>query len=208
VIHKEADVDESALIINSSIGKKCWVARNSRFCYSTLGDYSYISENSHVFSSFIGKYTSISWNVSIGPANHDYKRITQHSMLFSNRFGMIDSTKPHAYNQYEGKVEIGNDVWIGCGSCITRGVTIGDGAVIGAGAFVSKDIPPYAIVINANQIIGYRFSKDVIAAFLDFKWWDYPDDIIKKNINEFAKDNVSVNDILKLKKMMGEQNDE
>lgn len=141
-----ANVSDTAKIINSEVGEYCQLFDDSMLCYSCLGDFSYLSRRTSVFSAVIGKYCSISWNVSIGPAVHDYKRITQHAMLYASRFGMIESPQHRYYDQYEKETIIGNDVWIGCNAVIMRGVHVGDGAVIGANAVVTKDVPPYTIL--------------------------------------------------------------
>lgn len=80
----------------------------------------------------------------------------------------------------KGDVVIGNDVWIGADALILSGVTVGHGAVVGARAVVTKDIPPYAIVVgNPARVIKYRFASDQIAALLQLAWWDLPDEQIK-----------------------------
>lgn len=83
-------------------------------------------------------------------------------------------------------IEIGNDVWIGTIAVILSGVHIGDGAVVGAGAIVTKDVEPYEIVggVPAKHI-RYRFSKEMIASFLRIKWWDWPLSKIEENIELF-----------------------
>ena len=70
---------------------------------------------------------------------------------------------------------IGNDVWIGRNAVIKDGVTVGDGAIIGTSAVVTKDVPPYAIVVGVPaRIIRYRFSPEIIEALLELRWWDLP----------------------------------
>lgn len=81
----------------------------------------------------------------------------------------------------KGPVRIGNDVWIGWGATIMSGVTIGDGAVIGAQSMVTKDVEPYAIVAgNPARFIKFRFSPQVKARLLQSKWWDLTDPEIVK----------------------------
>ena len=84
---------------------------------------------------------------------------------------------------HKGDIVIGNDVWIGYEAVIMAGVTIGDGAIIGARAVVTKDVPPYTIVggVPAREI-RRRFSDDVIARLLELKWWDWPAEQIQRNI--------------------------
>lgn len=82
------------------------------------------------------------------------------------------------------KSVIGNDVWIGFEAVILSGVTIGDGAIIGTRAVVTKDVPPYTIVggIPAKPI-KKRFSEDVISKLLKIQWWNWPENRVKQNID-------------------------
>jgi len=74
-------------------------------------------------------------------------------------------------------IVVGSDVWIGYRVLILGGVTIGHGAVIGAGAVVRKDVPPFAIVGGVPaRVIRYRFDPEQIAALLEIRWWDWPED--------------------------------
>lgn len=89
-------------------------------------------------------------------------------------------------------VEIGNDVWIGSGALLLPGVHIGDGAIIAAGAVVTKDVEPYAIVGGVPaKIIRKRFNDEQIKYLLELKWWDKPEEWVRshadyfRNIQEF-----------------------
>lgn len=74
-----------------------------------------------------------------------------------------------------GDTTIGNDVWIGRDAVVLPGVTIGDGAIIGAHAVVARDVPAYAIVVgNPAQVVRHRFSPEVIARLQAIRWWDWP----------------------------------
>ena len=80
---------------------------------------------------------------------------------------------------------IGNDVWIGYETVILSGVTIGDGAIIGSRAVVTKDVPPYTIVGGVPaKTIRKRFSDDDIEALQKMKWWDWPIEQIQAHISE------------------------
>ncbi len=83
----------------------------------------------------------------------------------------------------KGDIVIGNDVWIGYEAVILAGVTVGDGAVIGARAMVTKDVPPYTIVGGVPaKPIRKRFSEETISEMLALKWWDWPKERIARNI--------------------------
>jgi acetyltransferase-like isoleucine patch superfamily enzyme len=74
----------------------------------------------------------------------------------------------------KGDVVIGNDVWIGFGALILSGVTIGDGAVIGARSVVTRDVPPYAIAGgNPSRVLRARFSEQEVQDLLRIRWWDW-----------------------------------
>jgi virginiamycin A acetyltransferase len=131
----------------------------------------------------IGRYCSISKGVSIMDANHPLSNKSTHPYFYESQYGIIK--KSHINHIPK---EIGNDVWLGKNSIIVPSVRrIGNGAVVAAGAVVTKDVPNYAIVGgNPARIIKYRFDKKVIEKLEKEKWW--LDDInnIKKNINDFV----------------------
>ena len=83
----------------------------------------------------------------------------------------------------KGDIVIGNDVWIGYEATILSGVTIGDGAIIGAKAVVTKDVPPYSVVggVPAKKI-KQRFDAETIQKLQQLKWWDWPDEKIRQAI--------------------------
>ena len=81
----------------------------------------------------------------------------------------------------KGDIIIGNDVWIGYRAAIMPGVTIGDGAIIGACSVVTRDVPPYSIVGgNPARIIRKRFDEQTIAQLQQLAWWDWPVDKISR----------------------------
>ncbi|GIU46219.1 hexapeptide transferase [Shewanella sairae] len=73
-----------------------------------------------------------------------------------------------------GNTVIGNDVWIGSEAMIMPGVTIGDGAVIGSRAVITKDVAPYSVVVGNNKLVKQRFDDAAVAQLLTMKWWDWP----------------------------------
>lgn len=126
----------------------------------------------------IGRYCSIADNVNINPTQHpvDWLGITarqyNQGYLGFDRFGGKDVQVKEW--QSSERVEIGNDVWIGTNAVIMGGVKIGDGAIVAAGAVVTKDVPPYAIVGGVPaKVIKYRFDEATIQELLALQWWNY-----------------------------------
>ncbi len=91
----------------------------------------------------------------------------------------------------KGDIVVGNDVWIGYEAVILSGVTIGDGAVIGARAVVTKDVPPYTIVGGVPaKPIKKRFSEENIKKLQSICWWDWPKEKIAENITAIQSGNI------------------
>ncbi len=83
----------------------------------------------------------------------------------------------------KGPITVGHDVWFGARCIILGGVTIGNGAVVGAGSIVTRDIPPYAVAVgNPARIIRYRFAPEVIERLQALQWWNWSDDLIRERV--------------------------
>jgi virginiamycin A acetyltransferase len=130
----------------------------------------------------IGRYSSIASGVRILNHNHPIGFKGTSGLFFNPALGLCDDWLT-PFNP----LTIGNDVWIGANAVVLPEVnSIGDGAVIGAGAVVSRDVPPYAVVLgNPGRVVKYRFSAEVIARLLQEKWWERDLDELAGRIQEF-----------------------
>lgn len=133
----------------------------------------------------IGKFCSIACGAKFlfNSANHTLQSISTYPFpLFFEEWGLEKGDVTDAWDN-KGDIIIGNDVWIGYEAVILAGVTIGDGAIIGTRAVVTKDVPPYTIVggVPARQI-RKRFTDDRINALLQMQWWNWPEERIRQNI--------------------------
>ena len=146
-----------------------------------IDDYSYVEPYTSVISANIGKFCSIGKCCQIGPWEHPTEYITTSPEVLRKVLN-----RGELYSDLPARANIGNDVWIGSNSIIMGGVTVGNGAIVGAGAVVTKDVPDYAIVVGSPaRVIKYRFDNEKINKLLELKWWDWSIEKIKENAEVF-----------------------
>lgn len=201
VVGERTIIRDGSRIENSKFGLNVDLQRNAMIYNTKINDYTYTGRNFVAWHSRIGKFCSISWNVSIGGANHDFHRITQHAFLYASQFGFLGKDEEPKYNRFSDDCVVGNDVWIACNVVICRGVHIGDGAVIAAGAVVTKDVEPYTIVAGVPaKVIKERCPRELATRLNNANWWNLPSEIIKDNLNLFAEE-ISETSIFKLEQI-------
>lgn len=140
----------------------------------------------------IGKFCSIACGARFlfNSANHTMRSLSTYPFpIFYEEWEHGIRTDKAWDNK--GDIVIGNDVWIGYEAVIMAGVTVGDGAIIGTRAVVTKDVPPYTIVGGVPaKPIRKRFSDDIIAQLLHLKWWDFPPEEILPKIKDIQSGNL------------------
>jgi virginiamycin A acetyltransferase len=129
----------------------------------------------------IGRYSGIYPTVKAFSANHPMDRKSTHAFFFNPKLGYAKSDITRT------KLTIGNDVCVYHNAIILPSVNrIGDGAVIGAGAVVTKDVPDFAVVVgNPGKVIKYRFSEQTIRKLKQERWWDRDIKELQKSLDEF-----------------------
>jgi phosphonate metabolism protein (transferase hexapeptide repeat family) len=189
----ETVVDPTVRLREAEIGRRCEILANTRVEYSSLGDYSYLGENCDVADTVIGKFTAIANAVRIGAPNHPMERPSQHRFTYCPEYYEASATRDHAFfgDRRAARVVIGNDCWIGHGAIILPNVSVGDGAVIAAGAVVSRNVTPYTIVGGVPaRPIRKRFSDAVAERLRRIAWWDWPDEVIFKRLADFQSESI------------------
>ncbi|MCG7508136.1 DapH/DapD/GlmU-related protein [Mesorhizobium retamae] len=169
-IHPTAELKSCRLGRYAAIGERV-VLREV-----TVGDFSYFERHAEAIYTTIGKFCSIAANTRINALEHPMERLTTHKVSY----------RPNEYFRWLGvdgdfrerrrlkSVTIGHDVWIGHGAVILPAVTVGNGAVIGANAVVSRDVPAYMIVAgNPAKPLRRRFPENVAARIEALAWWDW-----------------------------------
>lgn len=163
------------------------------------GKHSYGPLCNHWLVESVGAFCSFAPGTDV-VQNHAVQYISTSTFLYQG----FDSIFPHPYEAYsnsewyiEGvrpygnvnklkRITIGNDVWLGQNVLITNGSNIGNGAIAGAGAIITKDVPDYAVVVGAPaRIIRYRYTLEQIDALNKIQWWNWPDEIIREKYHDF-----------------------
>jgi virginiamycin A acetyltransferase len=152
---------------------------------AAIGAFTYFGSNSTFSAARAGRYCSFARGVEVGLPQHPADWVTTSPipyfsgfLNFERHFAVADPAwrrgLPVVPYQTVPTTVIGNDVWIGASVYVKDGITIGDGAIIGAHSVVTKDVPPYAIVVgNPARVLRYRFADAMIERLLALRWWDY-----------------------------------
>lgn len=155
---------------HNEIDKTTYIRNSSGIVYSKIGKYCWINKGVGMNHVEMGNYCSVAGSVSIGGMEHSVSRISTSARLSDSGYS-------------DHITHIGHDVWIGAQTYIRQGVSIGNGAVIGAKSFVNKDVPPYAIVVGIPaKVLRYRFSEEIINELNKSHYWDYDPNEAKKII--------------------------
>ena len=165
---------------DDSRGPEHFVARCVRYHFDFIGD-----------RLIIGKFVAIAQAAQfiMNGANHPMSGFSTFPFAM---FGVENApaVTPGALG-HRGDTVIGNDVWIGREAVIMPGITIGDGAIIGARAQIARDVPPYAVVVgNPGRVVKTRFAPDIVAELLAIAWWDWDADKIARNIAVIASADI------------------
>ncbi len=167
-----------------------------------VGRGTYIMDGCWFQSCMIGRYCSIASEVKmVARRGHPTRNFVSTSPVFHLRNALVNTyVIKDAYDPYErgenGEWDafIGNDVWIGTRVMLVGNIHVGDGAIIGAGSVVTKDVPPYAVVAgNPARVIRYRFDKEQISKLQKSKWWEWEEARMKEHIELFS----SIEDFIK-----------
>ena len=141
----------------------------------------------------IGKFCSIACGAKFifNSANHSLSSLSTYPFpIFFEEWNLDVKDIKNAWDN-KGDIVIGNDVWVGYEAVILAGVTIGDGAVIGARAVITKNIPPYTIVGGVPaKPIRRRFTQETIDLLLKIKWWNWTEEHIRQHITEIQSGNI------------------
>ena len=178
-VGERSTIDCGSVVLNATIGSYVDIEKRNLIRSAVIGDMTYTGADVGIMWAEVGKFCCIARRVEIGGNEHNYRAASMMpSYRLLNKLGGKLSM-----HQDEEIIRVGNDVWIGVGAVIARkpGLVIGDGAVIGSSAVVTKSVPPYAIVAGVPaRVIRYRFEAPIIEKLLKLRWWDWEREKILK----------------------------
>jgi acetyltransferase-like isoleucine patch superfamily enzyme len=167
-------------IRGSQVHRTAKVESGTSFIASSMDKHSFCGYDCDIYQASIGRFTSIANGVVIGGARHPMEWISMSPAFYAGRDSIKAKFSEHCLAS-PPRTHIGHDVWIGRSAIILAGVTIGNGAVVGAGAVVTKNVSSYAIVAgNPARLIRYRFETDVVQALNAIEWWNFPESKIRQ----------------------------
>jgi len=191
VLEPTGHIGEHSEIKNSTLGAYTEVGMFNVFDHSQLGDYSYTGQFCILQNTIVGKFSNIAAQVRIGPTDHPMERPTLHHLTYRRKlFGFAETDDLEFFAKRQARLtHIGHDTWIGHGAIIMPEVKIGNGAVVGSGAVVTRDVEPYMIVVGVPaKVVRRRFSKQIEQELESIAWWDWTHAELKENLEWLSGD--------------------
>jgi phosphonate metabolism protein (transferase hexapeptide repeat family) len=181
-------IDPTASVRDCQLGAYTEVGARTRLLECRFGDYSYIVQDGEANATTVGKFCSIASHVRLNPGNHPMERAAQ--AHFTYRASAYWPEEPDEAALFEWRrstpVVLGHDVWLGHGVVVLPGRSIGTGAVVGANAVVTRDIPPYAIAVgNPARVVRPRFPPAIAERLLALAWWDWSHAALRLALPDF-----------------------
>lgn len=181
-IHPDCEITES------TFGAYVEIGRGSRVAHSSFGDYSYCDRYADIANAEIGKFANIAAFSRIGATDHPLHTAACHHFLYRSDDYWDDTARDEAFFEHRKsrKAYIGHDTWIGAHALVMPEVTLGHGAVVAAGAVVTKDVEPYTIVAGTPaKVLKLRQPREVADRLIALAWWDWDHAGLRAALEDF-----------------------
>ncbi len=172
---------------DTRFGIFCQVGARTKVAECTFGDFAYVVNDSDIIHTDVGKFCSIAAHVRINPGNHPVERAAMNHFTYrSSAYGLGEDDPAFFDWRRSRRCRLGHDVWIGHGAVVLPGVSLGNGAVAGAGAVVTQDVPAWCIVAgNPARLLRRRFADRVAEGLERVAWWDWDRDRLRAAMGDF-----------------------
>lgn len=181
-IHPECQIHAS------DFGAYVEIGQGSRILNSTFQDYAYCDRLADIANTTVGRFANIAALTRIGPTDHPYAHAAQHHFLYRSSYYWEDAADDPDFFAARAarRTVLGPDCWIGHGAIIKPEVTLGAGAIVAAGAVVTKDVGPFMIVAGCPAVpLRARFSDAVIDRLMALAWWDWDHARLRGALQDF-----------------------
>lgn len=177
-------------LTETTCGAYVEIGKGSRVAYSEFGDYSYCDQYADIANTTIGKFANIASFTRIGPTDHPLDTASLHHFLYRSSDYWDDTPHDAAFfaHRQSRRTVIGHDTWIGHGAILRPEVTVGHGAVVAAGAVVTKNVPDYTIVTGVPAApMRERQPREIAARMVALAWWDWDHDTLRRALPDFRR---------------------
>lgn len=181
-------VHDGAMITNSTFGAWCEVGAGSIITNSTFEDYAYCDRLADIANTTVGRFSNIAAMTRIGPTDHPYQNAAQHHFLYRSSYYWDDAADDPDFFAARAarRTTLGADCWIGHGAIIKPETSIGVGAIVAAGAVVTRDVGPFMIVAGCPaEPLRARFDARTIERLLVLAWWDWDHQALRAALQDF-----------------------
>lgn len=175
-------------ITDSTFGAYVEIGRGSRIAHSRLDDYSYCDRYADIANAQVGKFANIAAFSRIGATDHPLNTAACHHFLYRSDDYWDDADRDAEFFAHRKSriAHIGHDTWIGAGAMIKPEVTLGHGAVVAAGAVVTRDVDPYTIVAGTPaKPLRLRQPRAIADRLIALAWWDWPHEALRTALEDF-----------------------
>jgi phosphonate metabolism protein (transferase hexapeptide repeat family) len=181
-IHPDCEISDS------TFGAWVEIGRGSRVARSEFADYAYCDRYADIANTSVGKFANIAAFTRIGPTDHPMDHASLHHFLYRSSYYWPDAADDPAFFAARAarRTTLGPDCWIGHGAIVRPEVTVGAGAVVAAGAVVTRDVAPYMIVAGVPATpLRARFGPGVAERLIALSWWDWPHERLRAALADF-----------------------
>lgn len=194
IMTEAPEIDPTSVVRASDFGRYTYFGPHSHMADSVFHDYAYSMGGNQISHADVGKFCNIATGVRINPSNHPWWRSTLHHITYrSVSYGLGQDDDAEIFNwRAADRVVIGPDVWIGHNAIVMPGVKIGAGAAIGSGSVVTKDVPPFAIVVGVPaRVLRYRVDSETAERLQRIAWWDWSHEQLAEAMADFRRLNAA-----------------
>lgn len=177
-------------VTGSTFGAYVEIGHDSRVLNSHFDDYAYCDRLSDIANTHVGKFANIAAMTRIGPTDHPMESAALHHFHYRSSYYWDDAEDDREFfaRRAARRTTLGPDCWIGHGAIVMPEVTLGAGAVVAAGAVVTKDVAPFMIVAGVPAVpLRERFPGRIAERLLALAWWDWPHERLREALEDFRR---------------------